>query len=137
MARYSTKFALIFTPSFNGDKPYYMKVNKTPYRAKQKIWLQELNTQIEAHLSEPQLTAKKLALCLDISRRQLFRKVKALTGQTLNEYINTMRFQKAKEYLEHNTYKTVAETAHAVGFKDPGYFARQFKKRYGQLPSEV
>ncbi len=104
---------------------------------KDEIWLEELDQYIQENLNNESLTADKLALLMDISKRQLFRKIKALTNQTLVEYINEHRFQKAKHYLENYTYRTVAQTALAVGFRDASYFSRQYKERFGILPSEV
>lgn len=53
------------------------------------------------------------------------------------QYINHLRFKKANDYLLRGTYKTVRETASAVDFRDTVHFSRQFKNRFGILPSEV
>ena len=53
------------------------------------------------------------------------------------QYLKEIRLEKAYEYLEMGIFPTVTATAHAVGFKDPIYFARKFKERFGVLPSKV
>ncbi|MFK7948341.1 MAG: helix-turn-helix domain-containing protein [Saprospiraceae bacterium] len=72
-----------------------------------------------------------------VSERQLYRIIKDKMGVTPREYLNHLRFQKAYTYLTEGTYKTIRETANAVGFRDTVYFSRQFKNRFGILPSEV
>ncbi len=104
---------------------------------REEYWLSDFNQYILDNIGESYLTTDSIAAYFGISRRQLYRKVKALTNQTPHDYLNQIRFQKAYEHLEQGTYETVAETARAVGFTDPVYFARKFKSRFGMLPSEV
>ena len=99
--------------------------------------LNQINQYIEEHLQDEHFNVHQLSILLNISQRQLYRNIKALTQMTPHQYINQIRFQKAYEYLQHKTYPTITDTAHAVGFKDAEYFSRQFKKYFGQLPSEV
>ena len=99
--------------------------------------LHEINQHITANLQDEHFNVHQLSVLLNTSQRQLYRNIKALTQMTPHQYINQIRFQKAYEYLQHKTYSTITDTAHAVGFKDAQYFSRQFKKRFGQLPSEV
>lgn len=104
---------------------------------KNQEWKAQLDECIEDSIEDARFTAPELARRMGISERQLFRKVKALTSFTPNDYLNNIRFNKAKQYFEDGTYDTVANTAKAVGFKDPGYFSKKFKERFGKLPSEL
>ena len=88
------------------------------------------------HLSEDDLTAVRLSREVALSRRQLFRRIKELTGMTPNEYINEVRFREARRHLEERTFNTVKSVAHAIGFRDVPYFSRQFLERFGKRPSE-
>ena len=70
-----------------------------------------------------------------MSATQLNRKMKALTGETPMSFIRKVRLHRAKELLQ-NTQLTVAEIAYDVGFSDPSYFSRAFKKEFGERPTE-
>ena len=70
-----------------------------------------------------------------MSRMQLYRKLKALTGQSANEFIRTIRLKRAAQMLEQNQL-TIAEITYEVGFNDLQYFRECFKKQFGATPSE-
>ena len=72
---------------------------------------------------------------LGISRVQLYRKVKVLTGLSPVELLKEMRLERAKILLNSST-KTIAEIAYEVGFANPSYFSTCFKKQFGKLPME-
>ena len=67
---------------------------------------------------------------------QLYRKLKSLTNLSGNEFIRNIRLKRAVQLLETESY-TVSEIAYKVGFNDPSYFTRIFKKEYGKSPSEM
>ena len=70
-------------------------------------------------------------MCL--SRVQLYRKTKALTGYSPNEYIRTARLKKASCLLS-ATGMNVSEVAYAVGFSSASYFAKCYKDYFGENP---
>ena len=70
-----------------------------------------------------------------MSRSSLHRKMKALTGESANEFIHKMRFNKACKLLKEGRY-SVSEISAIVGFNTPSYFTTSFKKYFGCLPSE-
>jgi AraC-like DNA-binding protein len=70
-----------------------------------------------------------------MSRTQLYRKLKALTGQSANEFIRTIRLKRAAQLLDLDQL-TIAEITHKVGFSDLQYFRDCFKKLFGVIPSE-
>jgi AraC-like DNA-binding protein len=72
---------------------------------------------------------------MGLSRIQLYRKVKALLGSTVNDYIQTVRLHKACYQLQQPGV-TITEVAYGVGYSSPAYFATAFKARYGLSPSE-
>jgi AraC-like DNA-binding protein len=71
---------------------------------------------------------------LDMSKMQLYRKLKNLTSLAGNEFIRSIRLQQALVFME-TTQFNVSEIAYKVGFNDPAYFTRVFKKQFGQSPS--
>ena len=81
------------------------------------------------------LSADMLATTLAMSRTSLFRRVKKLTGLTAQQYVTEVRFRVAREWLESRRYATVKSVAHGVGLRDVEHFSRQFRDRFGKLPS--
>lgn len=98
-------------------------------------WLAALETTLEKHLGNFNLTADFIAGEMLMSRTQLFRKVKKLTGLTVNQYVQEMRFQKARRLLETKAQHSVKSVALTVGFKHIKNFSQRFKERFGRLPS--
>ena len=73
---------------------------------------------------------------IGLSRVQLYRKVKAITGLSPVELLRQMRLQRGYALLQ-STNKTVNEIAYEVGFGTPGYFSTCFKKQFGKYPTDV
>ena len=73
---------------------------------------------------------------MELSQTHLNRKLKALTGLTASKYILEARYKKALELLEKKAVLSVKAACYSVGLKDPKYFARNFKKRFGKNPSD-
>jgi AraC-like DNA-binding protein len=72
---------------------------------------------------------------LKMSNMQMYRKLKSLTNLSGNEFIKNVRLKKAVQLLESENFN-VSEIAYKVGFNDPSYFSRIFKKQYGKAPSD-
>ena len=100
------------------------------------LFAEQLNEAIRKHMSNPNLKMEDLGEEIGLGRVQLYRKVKAITGQTPVELLRQMRLQRAYALLN-STTKTVAEIAFEVGFNTPGYFSKCFKEQYGKLPMEL
>ena len=91
---------------------------------------------MEKHLGNTRLKVEDIGEEVGLSRVQLYRKVKALTGMTPIEILREARLKKAMTLLK-TTDKTVAEIAAEVGFATPGYFSSCFKKQYDKYPTDV
>ncbi len=89
---------------------------------------------IEVRMSDGQLGVESLADEIGLSRVQLYRKVNALTGISVNDFIRKLRLQKGAQLLSQN-WGTVAEIAYEVGFSNPSYFSKCFKDQFGVIPS--
>lgn len=85
-------------------------------------------------MDDPQFDLDTLSQVLHLSRSQLGRKVKALTGQSPAVFLRSLRLQKARHLLLTSSL-TVKEVAYDVGFSDPAYFSRSYSERYGENPS--
>ena len=90
---------------------------------------------VEAHLADFQFDVDVLAQKVAVSRRQLFRKFKALVGCPPNVFIRTVRLKRAAQLLKESKM-TVSEIIFAVGFSDPKYFRAVFKGQFGMVPAE-
>ena len=99
------------------------------------LFMDSLKEAVRNNMSNPNLKMDDLGEQLGISRVQLYRKVKVLTGLSPIELLRQMRLERGKVLLN-STTKTVAEIAFEVGFGTPSYFTSCFKKQYGKLPME-
>ncbi len=81
-------------------------------------------------------TVEEMARDLQMSRIQLYRKVKALTGKSVSRYIRLIRLYQARTMLR-SSQMNVNEICYAVGFSDPSYFSKVFKEAFGASPSAL
>lgn len=116
----------------NGQTPVIEEVRELSQRDRE--FLKKLTDYIEEHVSNSELVVNDLAEISHLSLSQLTRKLKAITGNTPSDLIKNIRFQKASELLKSGL--NVSEVAWAVGFDDPAYFGKAFKKQFGVAPSE-
>ena len=98
-------------------------------------FLKHLKQVVEAHITNPEFTADKFSKLMNMSRMQLHRKLKALTGFSTSKFILSQRLKIAAKMLV-NKEVNISEIAYQVGFSDPSYFNRCFKKQFGKTPSE-
>jgi len=90
---------------------------------------------VAAHLGDSSFGVQDLCREIGLSRVQLYRKVKALMGCTITDYIKEMRLKRAEELLLKGEL-SISEIAYQVGFASPAYFSTAFKARYEVSPSE-
>ena len=100
-----------------------------------KLFMDQLKEAIQASMPNADLKMDELGARMGVSRVQLYRKVKALTGLAPVELLRDMRLERGRILLK-STTKTIAEIAYEVGFGTPSYFTTCFKKRFGHLPME-
>lgn len=100
------------------------------------LWLEKLEDLLKQEVHNPEFTFDHLEAQLFISRRQLQRRIKKLTGLTPNKYFREIKLQVARELLESGRVRTVNEVAHAVGFETAKYFSRIYAERFGKRPIE-
>ena len=95
----------------------------------------QLDTWLHAHLRDPNLNIDTFAQKMGYGRTTFYKKMKKLTGKTPNDYIRTLRMEKAVELLKDDTV-TIAQVSYEVGIDDPYYFSKTFKAFYGISPSQ-
>ncbi|MBO5418660.1 MAG: response regulator [Bacteroidales bacterium] len=90
---------------------------------------------LEANFSDPDVTVDQLATYVGMGRTSMYNKIKGLTGKSPVEIIQEFRMERATHYLKSGQF-SISETSYKVGFSDPGYFTRSFKKHFGITPAE-
>ncbi|MFQ6603152.1 two-component regulator propeller domain-containing protein [Flavobacterium sp. C3NV] len=122
---------IMFNKFYNGITP----------KAKEKTttldneFIKNILNYINENISKPELSVEVLASKAFLSRSQLYRKIKTLTGVTVNEFIRNVRLEKAKELIELGN-DTITEISFKVGFSSPSYFTKCYKEKYGYLPTQ-
>ena len=99
-------------------------------------FMERITNLINENLSEEDLSTEFLCDKLGVSSSKLYRKIKELTDLAPNEFIRTIRLKKSAELLKTKKYN-VSEVTNLVGFNDPLYFSRCFKKQFGFPPSKL
>ncbi len=100
-------------------------------------WLQRLAEHIRTRLTDRQFTIDELATILNMSRSQLYRRVKERTGLSPVAFVQEIRLLAAYELLQTESYQTLKEITIAVGFQKPFYFKELFQKRFGVNPASL
>lgn len=100
-----------------------------------KKFITQFTAYVEEHYDNSELGVEDIGKDLGMSRVQLYRKVKALLGLSVNEYVQQVRLNKARFLLRRDDL-TVADVAYKVGFSSPTYFSTAFKGKYNQTPME-
>jgi signal transduction histidine kinase/ligand-binding sensor domain-containing protein/DNA-binding response OmpR family regulator len=90
---------------------------------------------IESHLSESDFSVDKFSREIGMSRSNLYLKLRAITGESVTDFIKRIRFKKAVELMEQRQY-TIAQVAYMSGFNSPSYFSTAFKQYYDCMPTE-
>ena len=112
----------------------YLKPTELEIQDHEAQFLQKLMDIIETHLDNSEFSVSQLQEEIGMSRMQLHRKLKALSGKSASEFIRHFRLQRAAELLKHPGAQ-VADVAYRVGFSHLSYFAKAFKEQFGQVPS--
>ena len=102
-----------------------------------KDFIHKVLNYINENMSDSDLSVEVLASQLHLSRSQLYRKIKTLTGQTVNEFLRKIRLQRAKQIIETESDVNISEVCYKVGFSSPSYFTKCFKAHFGVLPTEI
>lgn len=98
-------------------------------------FLQVVMDEIEKKMSNSEYKVEDLEEAVNMSRMQLYRKLKALTGQSANEFIRSMRLKRAAQLIAQDQMN-ISSVTYEVGFIDLHYFRKCFKKMFGVNPSE-
>ncbi|WP_326993699.1 two-component regulator propeller domain-containing protein [Chitinophaga sp. 212800010-3] len=91
---------------------------------------------VEEHMNDPEFGVNMLSVKLAMSPPVLYKKLKAVTDMSVNDFIKSLRMKKAAQLLKEKEM-AVYEVAYSVGYNDRKYFSKEFKKQFGQTPQEI
>ncbi|MBQ5718116.1 MAG: helix-turn-helix transcriptional regulator, partial [Alistipes sp.] len=91
---------------------------------------------IERNIDRSEMTIEDFARELNMAHSTFYNKVKSLFGVTPVEFIRDMRLKRGYQLLQSGAYD-ISTVSYMVGFSDPRYFSKCFKKRYGISPSQI
>lgn len=119
------KFAQVITL-----EPKNLVINTT-----EQNFLNKIIQVIEDRIADPDFDVPALASAIGMSQPVLYKKIRALTDLSVNDFIKSLRIKRAAQLLKQGS-GNIAEIAYAVGFSDRKYFSSEFKKHFGKTPSE-
>ena len=98
-------------------------------------FMSRLNAILEQNISNGDLSVDDVASQLNMSRSVYFKKLKALTGLSPNEFLKSMRMKRAADLIDTNQH-SIMEISMMVGINDPHYFSKCFKQYFHMTPTE-
>ena len=121
---------------YQGTKEAEKEISESYLEDRDKQFLKQLQAIIQKNLSDSEFGVEDMGQQIGLSRVQLYRKVKAMTGSSVVDLLRKARLVKARRLLETRSM-SVSEVAYEVGFSAPSYFTKCFKEEYGMLPGDV
>lgn len=113
----------------------YIIPDKLTNNKKDQEFLQKVIDYVISHIEDNKLSVEGLAESMYLSRSVVYRKIKALTGSSIIDFIRTIRLKQAIKLMESKKY-SLAEVAYLTGFTSPSYFTKCFRDQYGKPPSD-
>ena len=121
---------------YQGSKEAEKEISEAHLEDRDRQFLKQLQAIIQKNLSDSEFGVEDMGQQIGLSRVQLYRKVKAMTGSSVVDLLRKARLAKARRLLETRSM-SVSEVAYDVGFSAPSYFTKCFKEEYGMLPGDV
>ena len=116
------------------SKSLEVEPEKITFNAMDEALLKRAVAIVEKNMDNIEFSTDEFAREMNMSRSNFYRKIKALSGMSPNDYLKTLRMNRAAELIMGGT--RISEVAVQVGFTSSSYFAKCFKAQYGVLPKE-
>ncbi|GEC72010.1 monosaccharide ABC transporter substrate-binding protein, CUT2 family [Flavobacterium flevense] len=127
---------------FNREKLRYYYTNniyriepESAFGNQEQSFITKMNDIIKMNVENPKFSVEDLAKKMNVSRVQLYRKVKGIIGINISDHINNVKLEKAAELLKSNEMN-ISEIAYSLGFSSPNYFSTAFKNKFGVSPKK-
>ncbi len=121
---------------FQGTQVAEKEIEESHLDDRDKQFIRQLHDIIQENMGDSDFSVEDIGKQIGLSRVQLYRKVKAMTGSSVVDLIRKARLAKAHRLLESRSM-SISEVAYEVGFSAPSYFTKCFKAEYGILPGDV
>ncbi len=116
-------------------KNILLQPKEVPVNSPEESFIRNATAVIEKYIDDPDFSVDIFSTEIGMSRTQLYRKMRAVADQSVNDFIRNYRLQKAAKLLKDNNL-SVSEIAFQTGFLNHSYFSKCFEKRFGTLPSK-
>ncbi len=116
-------------------KDIILKPKELTITSADEIFLQKAIEVVEKNIADSEFNVYAFTDQMHMSRSVLFRKIKALTGQSISTFIRTIKLKRAGQLLSQTTMN-ISEIAYEVGFNDLKYFRKCFKNLFNEIPSD-
>jgi AraC-like DNA-binding protein len=114
----------------------YQKIIEMATNEREQEFLAAANRVVEENWENPNFDTQQWSRELNMSRTRFFNQIKKMTGTTPNDYLLSLKMNKARTLLLQEKNYTVSEIAWQLGFTNPAYFSKCFKKQFGMTPQE-
>ncbi|MDR1161480.1 MAG: helix-turn-helix domain-containing protein [Tannerellaceae bacterium] len=114
----------------------YQKIIEMATNEREQEFLAAANQVVEKNWENPDFDTQLWSRELNMSRTRFFNQIKKITGTTPNDYLLSLKMNKARALLQHEKNFTISEIAYQLGFTNPAYFTKCFKKQFGITPQE-
>lgn len=116
-------------------KDHYVEAKDLVHSSRDKEFIHRLITIIESHLTNTNMDVDYICTQMGISRTKLYQKIKNITGQSIGEFVRTIRLRKAVQFMTHRDI-SLTDVMYSVGIQTQSYFTKAFKKEFGKTPSQ-
>ena len=120
---------------FSGMQTQDAKIDNVEMTDNDKVLMDRITESVNAHYTDSRYGVEQLANDIGLSRVQLHRKMKQITGIATSDFIRNIRLKQAARLIRENKVN-ISQIAYAVGFNSLPHFSTLFKKYYGMSPSE-
>ena len=120
---------------YSGSQQQKDKVEETKVKGNDELLMERIMKVVNKHLSDSDFNVETLTSEVGISRAQLHRKMKEMTGLPVSEFIRNIRLEQAVRLLEEQKIN-VTQVAYTVGFSNLAHFSTVFRKQFGVSPTE-
>ncbi|MFL9482826.1 two-component regulator propeller domain-containing protein [Chitinophagaceae bacterium LWZ2-11] len=117
------------------SKDYHIEAKELVHSEKDKIFIENLLTVIESQLVNPELDVDFVCSEIGMSKTKLYQKLKSISGQSIGEFIRTIRLRKAAEIMTKEDVP-LSDVMYRIGIQTQSYFTKAFKKEFGKTPSQ-
>jgi ligand-binding sensor domain-containing protein/signal transduction histidine kinase/DNA-binding response OmpR family regulator len=116
-------------------KDHYTEAKELVHSRKDKEFMDQLITIIESHLTNPDMDVDYICTQIGMSRTKLYQKIKNVSGQSIGEFVRTIRLKKAAQLMTQQD-TSLSDVMYNVGIQTQSYFTKAFKKEFGKTPSQ-